>query len=211
MLTGKIIAIIITIVLATSTTVAVLVTIIVIAIQPWDVVQVRPTSTPVDTGTPAATSDADDAATAVITQSPDITMTVTPEITATPDITTTVVHSDKVTICHIPPGNPNAAHNITISQSAVKAHLGHGDTDGSCPSLIIDVIVLTGTVDYEAGIAIDLDGILVPGYRGGGGSDDDGDDDHGGGGGGRHGDHDRGHGNDSDHHDEDNPGRSHHD
>lgn len=209
MLTGKIIAIIIAIVLATSTTVAVLVTIIVIAIQPWDVVQVRPTSTPVDADTPAATPDADNAATPVITQTPDITMTVTPEITATPDITTTVVYSGKVTICHIPPGNPNAAHHITISQSALKAHLGHGDTVDSCPSLIIDVIVLTETVDYEAGIAIDLDGILVPGYRGRGGGDDDGDDDHGGSGCCR-GDHDRGHGNDSDHHDEDNPGRSGH-
>ena len=212
MLTGKIIAIIIAIVLATSTTVAVLVTIIVIAIQPWHVVQVKPTSTPADTGTPAATPDADAPASPVITQTPDITMTVTPEITATPDITTTVVYSDKVTICHIPPGNSNAAHNITISQSAFKAHLGHGDTVGPCvnPGLIIDVIVLTGTVDYEAGIAIDLDGILVPGYRGGDSDDDDDDDDHGGGGGGRRGDHDRGHGNDSDHHDEDNPGRSGH-
>jgi hypothetical protein len=208
MLTGKIIAIIIAIVLATSTTVAVLVTIIVIAIQPWNVAQVKPTSTPADTGTPAATPDADAPASPVITQTPDITMTVTPEITDTPDITPTVVYGGKVTICHIPPGNPNAAHHITISRSAVKAHLGHGDTVDSCPNLIIDVIVLTGTVDYEAGIAIDLDGILVPGYRGGDSDDDD--DDHGGGGGGRHGDHDRGHGNDSDHHDEDNPGRSGH-
>ena len=141
-------------------------------------------------------------------------MTVTPEITATPDITPTItptlVYSGKVTICHIPPGNPTAAHNITISRSAFKAHLGHGDSVGPCviPNLIIDVIVLTGTVDYEAGIAIDLDGILVPGYRGGDSDDDD--DDYGGGGGGHHGDHDRGHGNDSDHHDEDNPGRSGH-
>ena len=67
--------------------------------------------------------------------------------------------------------------------------------------------IITPTLN-NPGIAIDLDGILVPGYRGGDSDDDD--DDYGGGGGGHHGDHDRGHGNDSDHHDEDNPGRSGH-
>ncbi len=37
-----------------------------------------------------------------------------------------------VTICHIPPGNPDNKHTISIGQSAVKAHLGHGDTLGDC-------------------------------------------------------------------------------
>jgi len=40
--------------------------------------------------------------------------------------------NDKVTICHIPPGNPGKAHTITISQDAVPAHLAHGDTLGPC-------------------------------------------------------------------------------
>lgn len=39
----------------------------------------------------------------------------------------------KVTICHIPPGNPAAKHTITVSESALDAHLGHGDTLGACP------------------------------------------------------------------------------
>jgi hypothetical protein len=39
----------------------------------------------------------------------------------------------KVDICHIPPGNPSNAHTITVSTSAVKAHLAHGDTMGECP------------------------------------------------------------------------------
>jgi hypothetical protein len=39
---------------------------------------------------------------------------------------------NKVTICHIPPGNPAAAHTITVGASAVKAHLAHGDTLGAC-------------------------------------------------------------------------------
>jgi len=40
--------------------------------------------------------------------------------------------NDKVAICHIPPGNPDNAHTITVSQSALAAHLGHGDYEGEC-------------------------------------------------------------------------------
>lgn len=42
-------------------------------------------------------------------------------------------HGKKVTICHIPPGNPGNAHTITISLNALQAHLAHGDTIGACP------------------------------------------------------------------------------
>ena len=39
---------------------------------------------------------------------------------------------DKVTICHIPPGNPDNAHTITVGAPAVPAHLAHGDYLGEC-------------------------------------------------------------------------------
>jgi hypothetical protein len=40
---------------------------------------------------------------------------------------------EKVTICHIPPGNPENAHSITISVSALQTHLDqHGDSVGEC-------------------------------------------------------------------------------
>jgi hypothetical protein len=39
----------------------------------------------------------------------------------------------KVTICHVPPGNPSNAHTIRVGASAVDAHLAHGDTLGKCP------------------------------------------------------------------------------
>ncbi len=42
-------------------------------------------------------------------------------------------NNNKVVICHIPPGNPGNAHNITVSQNAVAAHLAHGDILGGCP------------------------------------------------------------------------------
>jgi hypothetical protein len=39
----------------------------------------------------------------------------------------------KVTICHIPPGNPENRHTITIGASAVAAHVAeHGDEIGPC-------------------------------------------------------------------------------
>jgi hypothetical protein len=40
--------------------------------------------------------------------------------------------SDKVTLCHVPPGNPDAAHTITVGEVAVQAHLDHGDRRGAC-------------------------------------------------------------------------------
>jgi hypothetical protein len=38
----------------------------------------------------------------------------------------------KVTLCHIPPGNPENAHIIRVSENAVPAHLAQGDTLGEC-------------------------------------------------------------------------------
>jgi hypothetical protein len=39
---------------------------------------------------------------------------------------------DKVTICHVPPGNPDNAHTIVVGAAAVAAHLAHGDFEGEC-------------------------------------------------------------------------------
>jgi len=40
--------------------------------------------------------------------------------------------NDKITICHIPPGNPENAHTITIDVSSLPAHEAHGDYVGGC-------------------------------------------------------------------------------
>ncbi|HSB56209.1 MAG TPA: hypothetical protein VLD38_00160 [Nitrosopumilaceae archaeon] len=40
--------------------------------------------------------------------------------------------SEKVTLCHIPPGNPGQAHTISVGSPAVAAHLAHGDYEGPC-------------------------------------------------------------------------------
>jgi len=38
----------------------------------------------------------------------------------------------RVTLCHIPPGNPANAHTITVGCAARDKHLAHGDTCGPC-------------------------------------------------------------------------------
>ncbi|MFB5614743.1 MAG: hypothetical protein ACE5RI_06520 [Candidatus Nitrosomaritimum yanchengensis] len=43
-----------------------------------------------------------------------------------------VTSSSTTTICHIPPGNPGNNHTITIGESALSAHLGHGDLLNAC-------------------------------------------------------------------------------
>lgn len=40
--------------------------------------------------------------------------------------------NDKVTICHIPPGNTGNPHTLVISRAALQAHLAHGDQLGFC-------------------------------------------------------------------------------
>lgn len=51
--------------------------------------------------------------------------------------------SGKTTICHIPPGNPNNAHTISVGNGAVPAHLAHGDYLGPCGARTYDPTIAT--------------------------------------------------------------------
>jgi len=53
--------------------------------------------------------------------------------TCNEDTDTCDVVSRKVTICHIPSGNPAKARTLLIDANAVAAHLRHGDFLGTCP------------------------------------------------------------------------------
>lgn len=44
----------------------------------------------------------------------------------------TNTNDNKVTICHIPPGNPGNPQTITISVNALQYHLNHGCSVGTC-------------------------------------------------------------------------------
>ncbi|MBN1450521.1 MAG: hypothetical protein JW963_05845 [Anaerolineales bacterium] len=85
-------------------------------------------------------------------------------------------NNEKVTICHIPSGNPANAHTITVSANALDAHLAHGDTQGPCPATSLDTTTETTNVEgvsayievvglvqnYRADTGIfELDGIII--------------------------------------------------
>lgn len=69
------------------------------------------------------------------------------------------VVEDKVSICHIPPGNPYNFHTITISSSAVDAHLDHGDVIGECSNTrnekIDTIFIITNTIKLDSVIVCD--------------------------------------------------------
>ncbi|UCE59897.1 MAG: hypothetical protein JSU63_20935 [Phycisphaerales bacterium] len=46
---------------------------------------------------------------------------------------------ESVELCHIPPGNPDNRHTITVGVPAVDAHLAHGDYQGECRDVIEDL------------------------------------------------------------------------
>jgi hypothetical protein len=65
----------------------------------------------------------------------------------------------KVTLCHIPPGDPANAQTIVVGQAAVEAHLAHGDYLGECHSVCDGVTCtasdqchLAGTCDPAMGV-----------------------------------------------------------
>lgn len=78
----------------------------------------------------------------------------------------------KVTICHVPPGNPKNEHTISVAQSAVDAHLAHGDYLGVCKSAEpatppavdagqlngVNMAACTGTVEALTGTVTESDG-----------------------------------------------------
>lgn len=49
-------------------------------------------------------------------------------------VTGAIAEGAKIDVCHIPPGNPDNAHTITISENALSTHLDHGDHVGECNS-----------------------------------------------------------------------------
>lgn len=59
------------------------------------------------------------------------------------DIEAAKTKAAKVSVCHIPPGNPSNAHIISVGPPAVPAHLAHGDALEVC--LIINEVMYAPT------------------------------------------------------------------
>ncbi|SFT46852.1 hypothetical protein SAMN05216474_0727 [Lishizhenia tianjinensis] len=56
-----------------------------------------------------------------------------------------------VTICHIPPGNPNNPITITINANALQTHLNHGDNIGPCSGSASGNILYTAFHNHPGG------------------------------------------------------------
>jgi Cys-rich repeat protein len=64
-----------------------------------------------------------------------------------------------VEICHRPPGCPGNTRTIRVSACALDAHLGHGDSIGTCPECDSDDDCPTGEVcNLASGICIEPNG-----------------------------------------------------
>ena len=74
----------------------------------------------------------------------------------------------KVTLCHIPPGNPVNARTVVLGESAGATHLAHGDLLGPCPyecdNGVPSPVPQTGLTfsyaegddgDYQTGVSVD--------------------------------------------------------
>ena len=95
---------------------------------PTDTPSPEPTDEPTPSDTPSP--EPTDEPAPSDTPSPEPTDEPTPSDTPTPEPTDV----ENTIICHLPPGNTDNAQTIHVgSQSAVDAHLAHGDTLGACP------------------------------------------------------------------------------
>jgi len=65
----------------------------------------------------------------------------------------------KVTICHIPPGNPDSPQTLSVAAAAVAAHQSqHGDTLGACPVVpVCDCSVSLENVDDDRDVSDNTD------------------------------------------------------
>ena len=63
-----------------------------------------------------------------------LVLALTGMVMTTPTALTAGDGEEKWTICHVPPGNPENAHTITVGFPAVVAHFANhsGDTYGEC-------------------------------------------------------------------------------
>lgn len=68
-----------------------------------------------------------------------VTTTVTTNTTTVPT-TTTVVVSRKVALCHKTGSKKHPYVTINVAQSAVKAHLRHGDAFGACTTKTVKAL-----------------------------------------------------------------------
>jgi hypothetical protein len=72
----------------------------------------------------------------------------------------------KVKVCHIPPGNEENFHTITISANALQSHLDHGDFLGECTEQACAPLNAPCTADHPEVCCTGLCNPVIPGLTG---------------------------------------------
>ena len=57
----------------------------------------------------------------------------------------------KITICHLPPGNPENIQTITVGLPSLPAHLDHGDGIGDCENDFAVITVVKNVINDDDG------------------------------------------------------------
>ncbi|MFZ8938012.1 MAG: hypothetical protein ACO2Y5_07155, partial [Nitrosopumilaceae archaeon] len=57
----------------------------------------------------------------------------------------------KITICHLPPGNPENIQTISVGFTALQSHLDHGDGVGDCENNFGVITVIKNVVNDDGG------------------------------------------------------------
>jgi hypothetical protein len=67
----------------------------------------------------------------------------------------------KITMCHLPPGNPENIQTITIGESAVQTHLDHGDGIGDCENNFTVLTVVKNIINDDDGVKTESEFTMV--------------------------------------------------
>ena len=67
----------------------------------------------------------------------------------------------KITICHLPPGNPENIQTISVGNSSLKAHLDHGDGLGDCETNFAVITVVKNVINDNDGSKTPSDFTMV--------------------------------------------------
>ncbi|MEJ2259732.1 MAG: hypothetical protein P8X78_04380, partial [Nitrosopumilaceae archaeon] len=89
----------------------------------------------------------------VTEQTPEVTKESAETVTEFDESVTLVVTSSTTTVCHIPPGKPGNNKTLTIGESALAAHLRHGDVQPTCENPINPSNIVVQAPESESFVA----------------------------------------------------------
>ncbi|MEJ2261157.1 MAG: hypothetical protein P8X83_05830, partial [Nitrosopumilaceae archaeon] len=75
--------------------------------------------------------------------------------------TADAANAPKITMCHLPPGNPENIQTISVGFTSIRAHLDHGDGVGECENNFGVITVVKNVINDNDGNNVDSDFTMV--------------------------------------------------